>query len=702
MALLPLNTCFGKNILTYSLKLLSTPSTIDNGIYVYPTTVSDPNKDYIYNIDLSTNGYNGALPGMSFTFSLVNGKFDNGKTTMKMSYDSLQLYKLHVKWNDITSNILIDTAYTAKIKITQGIIILPSDTSVFQLQKGANQQFVRKIASLKGQIPSLEAGPNRLINDNSQMLASVTDMEYPGINEGNGSKLVKQFEWTLPAGWRTTSNDFGTFITDLDIKQITVIPDYVTAGSIKIRAVNGIGSAYSEYDSVYFDRGFSFTNFPTSITLGDNTSKTFSTTLFNGITYEWSAPSGWQINGQGNTMEALNLNTVNVTPSFCSQIDDRVRVRLKKGGEVSSWYNCKSYQGVLKPNGIVGTSIIYQYEEAPLSINNINMAGVQSISCDESNVVFTGNKDSGFKITFLEAGAFTINVSILMLGCSTSIPLSLSVEVLPHRIQLSGSSYVCPSSSTTFTTENAPPNYTWGCSTNLTPISGSPGSFTTSFAGGGAWVSINAFGKECTRKNFIIGSEITGVDQIVYAQTNRYYAEPACSNQNNIWVLSWQGMNMLTEKPDTVYGKNYVDVVSTTSPNNMTTYDLSLIQDNGYKPIKYISVIGVKLGLIGIKKPNPFPPIELLLYPNPATDNLTVEIKAENTDCNYTLLARTTNVTTEPYIIQLWNEHQGLMRTIEISTSIQQISLQGLPNGMYFVHVVKDGKMLQRKIIWKN
>lgn len=263
---------------------------------------------------------------------------------------------------------------------------------------------------------------------------------------------------------------------------------------------------------------------------------------------------------------------------------------------------------------------------------------------------------------------------------------------------ISGPSYVCPSSIATVTISNPPTNYTLGHSANLTPISGSTGSFTTSFAGGNAWVSINVNGLEIARKNFIIGSQITGVNQIAYVETNRYYADPACSDQDNIWVLSWQGMDLLTEKPDTVYGNNYVDVVSTASPNNMTIYDLSLIQNNGYIPIKYISVIGVKLRLVGKKKP----PIELLLYPNPATDILTVEIKTDDTDSNNATLARNTNTIKESYTIQLWNERQGMMRTIEITESIQQISLQGLPNGMYFVHVVKDGKMLQRKIIWKN
>lgn len=118
MVILPLNICLGITTFTYSLKQVSIPNTIDDGKTVFPTTVSDPNKEYVYNIDLNINGFVGQIPSMRFSFSLLNGKFSDGKTTIKMSYDSLQSYKLHVKWDDITSNNMIDTAYTASIKIT--------------------------------------------------------------------------------------------------------------------------------------------------------------------------------------------------------------------------------------------------------------------------------------------------------------------------------------------------------------------------------------------------------------------------------------------------------------------------------------------------------------------------------------------------------------------------------------------------------
>lgn len=703
MALLPLNTCFGKNILTYSLKLLSPPPTIDNGIYVYPTTVSDPNKDYIYSIDLSTNGYNGTLPGMSFTFSLVNGKFDNGKTTMKMSYDSLQLYKLHVKWNDITTNILIDTAYTATIKITQGIIILPSDTTVFQLQKGTNQQFVRKIASLKGQIPSLGAGPNRLINDNSQMQASVTDMEYSGINEGIGSKLVKQFEWTLPTGWRTTSDQYGTFITNPDVKQITIIPDKVNVGSIKVRAVNGIGSAYSEYDSIYFDRGFSFTNYPTSITFGDNTAKTFSTTLFNGITYEWSAPSGWQINGQGNTLEALNLNSVNVTPTFCSQTDGRVRVRLKKDGDISLWYDFKNYQGVPQPSITTNSSTIYQLEETTFSIGNTNLSNIQSISCSGNGIYYVGNQGLDFKVVGLQSGTLTMYVSLLMYGCSTPIVIPITISMQPHRLSINGLSNMCNQTTYTINYLSAGVAVQWNKSSNLSfvsPQGSNPCVFSYTGSGSG-WIEASVYGIVLPRKEVWAGvpnspemGDCNGLtppgeplrdcftlcfNRFFTEENTRYFDSDQRSN-----IIEWEWQKQSTNFDWGVNGGNEINF-RPRSTNSIITFKGRVRNACGWSQWNYFS-----LGVVSCEE------VLYSIYPNPATDILTIELTTSATISEAKSFSRTTT----PYSIQLWNEHRGLVRTVESTESIKQVSLQGLPKGMYFIVLVKDGETINRQILW--
>jgi len=43
-----------------------------------------------------------------------------------------------------------------------------------------------------------------------------------------------------------------------------------------------------------------------------------------------------------------------------------------------------------------------------------------------------------------------------------------------------------------------------------------------------------------------------------------------------------------------------------------------------------------------------------------------------------------------------------LTRTIECTASIQQISLQELTAGMYYILITRDGEILARKIVRKN
>jgi hypothetical protein len=94
------------------------------------------------------------------------------------------------------------------------------------------------------------------------------------------------------------------------------------------------------------------------------------------------------------------------------------------------------------------------------------------------------------------------------------------------------------------------------------------------------------------------------------------------------------------------------------------------------------------------------------LYPNPASDLLTVGLISEDNmqasaDEEESLLFRNSGVTTTfPYRISLWHERSGLVRTVESTESVVQISLQGLPKGMYFVHVQKEGEPVQKQILW--
>jgi hypothetical protein len=49
------------------------------------------------------------------------------------------------------------------------------------------------------------------------------------------------------------------------------------------------------------------------------------------------------------------------------------------------------------------------------------------------------------------------------------------------------------------------------------------------------------------------------------------------------------------------------------------------------------------------------------------------------------------------YDLQIWNEFSGLVKTVESDMVSCQIPVSGLPEGLYFVHLVIDGKTVCRE-----
>ena len=92
-------------------------------------------------------------------------------------------------------------------------------------------------------------------------------------------------------------------------------------------------------------------------------------------------------------------------------------------------------------------------------------------------------------------------------------------------------------------------------------------------------------------------------------------------------------------------------------------------------------------------------PITLSCYPNPADDVLNVSIEEETQS-----LSSSRSLADKPvYTIRLWSGVRGLVRTVEAQQgAVTQISLQGLPSGLYFVHIIKDGEILRKQIIQKR
>lgn len=684
---------------------------IKDSSYVYKdskgTKYVYPQKDYTYMVKTNSN-IQGSGVG-EFTINITNGKVPGSTPTQIKVNENIEF---SVQWNDV-----VDTCI---VKIDKATAYVPnSDT----LNAFSPIKFSYRVASLKGQTPAISISSNPPIGNKQNITAQIlTEATYPNlympynILTGWVNIPAEYYEWTLPVNWTAAGQNGSTFILGSNQKSITITPDYVTAGEIKVRALNALKTAGSETKSNTLDRGFAFTNYPTSITFGDNSTKTFSAPLFNGITYEWSAPVGWQINGQGNTLEALNLNSVSVAPTFCSQTDGRVRVRLKKDGDVSGWYDCTSYQGIIQPNITANNPTIYQYDEATFSITNINAASIQSINCLDNGVCFVGSLGSSFKIRFLESGTFTKNISILMTGCSTPKTFPITITVQPHPITLSGPSQICDQG--TYTINNLPSGATVAWSSDASVIfkvlSGNGTASATYYidfrrflptpAKVIAKITINCQDLTLTKDVQLgtatpeywmielrdgvpttVNAGVTGVP--LFFQIKNVPLSPVDNNYH--WTIfppeNINGVDPQFNTIDTGQQISYMGRIP-------GTYTISM-QYNGVCGWSSESTSTFNLSGEIIN-------LALSVYPNPATDLLNISLTGQNETETSSLLLRSTSIIVEPYTIQLWNERYGLVRTIESSESNLQISLQGLPKGMYFLHLIRTGKNTQKKLFW--
>jgi hypothetical protein len=672
--LLVLPLCFGFSKTKYTYYVVQ-QAPIDTA-----TTYVFPNSEYIYRVSIK-EVINGNLPA-SFTGTLENGLFtSNGKATI----DKIPgFYDLAVKWNDIPN-------VYSKISITG----VSTDTANVVLQKG-RAQIAKLIASLKGQTPNLVVtGGNPPMATKPQLNAQVLeDVIYPGIYEKNilgvmTNKTARKFEWTLPKGWTTADGQHsGTFITNPDVKQIAVIPNYFTPGAIQVRAVNDIGSAFSDVGTQNFDRGFSFTNYPTSaIPFGQVSTYTFAVTPIAGVSFEWNVPAGWQINGQGNVLEGVGLNSISVTTTgFCAN-SSVVQVRLKKDAEVSDWFTCP-YPGVSQPTITNGTSTIYQYEDANFSLSNISVSGINSISWSGDGVLVLNNQGVNSKIVFTKSGTIELKATVVLAGCSTPIIRSKSVVVNPSRLSISGPSQIC-SSSATFTIDNLSTGATVAWSSNgLTPYSGTGTSFTASpvnYAGAGyvrATITIGSSTFAITKNLELNGyTFIDGPDE-EYLSTGKAYFTMDESVTVSQWTVN--GVVMHPAMPNTLIlsplsnyypGSVMITCTGTTNCGTFTAIkNFEVIDDMGYS-----------------------------LYPNPASDQVQITmLDTSSSSLQATSTASSTNATANSHSVRVLDVYGSVVYSDTKAGKQFNLPTSKLGNGVYNVIISNGNKVYQKKLIVRH
>ena len=84
------------------------------------------------------------------------------------------------------------------------------------------------------------------------------------------------------------------------------------------------------------------------------------------------------------------------------------------------------------------------------------------------------------------------------------------------------------------------------------------------------------------------------------------------------------------------------------------------------------------------------------LSPNPATDEVTLQLMETDEVSGLSVLSTDRS----PYEIQLWSG-MTMLRSFRTNEPTFQISMAGLPAGLYFVRVVKDGQTYTQKLIKK-
>ena len=291
---------------------------------------------------------------------------------------------------------------------------------------------------------------------------------YPGIKNNGNPVPVTQFEWKIPGKWKAqtgSKTSSGTYLTsDPEIKLET---DASSGGEVMVRGVNDCAGSgdYSVYSfPLTFTRatGIEFLKYPQTVPLGIVETYDFSVLSIQGVTFEWRAPSGWSINGGGNTYSGIGANAVRITTKECPT-NEKVRVRLAQGNNISEWAvfpTVVELPAIKSPPGEIKQ---YQSTSFSLDMPDDNIASTEWFVNDVS--VGTATNTSSLAFVINESGKVRISAKVTLSGCpAVSIPkIEVNVEKAPDPI-ISGPTLICDQA--TYTVINLPQGATveWSAS----------------------------------------------------------------------------------------------------------------------------------------------------------------------------------------------------------------------------------------------
>lgn len=655
------------------------------------TSAACPKTDYQYWVDTKPNYGN-------YEWKITGGSFKHfGQNVKEINLPNIS--SVIVMWDNVKSS----GGNAPKGTITLNVYNKDQPSNI--IDKGKREQ---EIKSLKDLIPpslSSSASPPVLKWGEQQVkVFLIGAFNFPGIMKNGFPVPVTQYEWQIPAGWRAktgSATSSGTYMTST--AEINLITDTSSGGQVRVRGVNDcVGSGdYSEYTWMTFTRNveIEFLNYPQTVPLGEVGTYEFSVLLMSGVLFKWEAPTGWSINGAGNTYTGGNV--VQITTSECPT-DQKVKVSMVQGDIVSPSVEFPTTITLPPINSPTGE--IRQYQPATFSLNmpDDNIVSVEWLV--NGNSVGEARNTSSLSFRINKWGKVKISAKLTLEGCSpVSIPeIEVDVVKAPDPV-ISGPSSVCDQATYTIQNFDQLPEGTtvqWSTSQiNLAILSGQ-GSGTVTFRRlrngiNQIFAQINLSNDSITissgqisvgippsptRMNGIRDGQIFGRNGMYRFSTDDYPSVIYEWTVHGGRVIEGQGTSHVTVLTQNVTGSTPVYFNVAVRAGNDCGWSSALA--------RYGYVVSQEGGVFSV-------------YPNPAMDMVTVKLEEEQPDeVNLSTHRDAMATGTGSYEIQLWSS-SAMLRRYTTDQPIYQISLSGLPSGIYFVRVIKDGQTYTEKLMKK-
>lgn len=567
----------------------------------------------------------------------------------------------------------------------------------------------QEIKCLDGIIPAnLETKKTDLSYERHTIKVFGEPLYYPGVKYYNGMLYpVNRYEWKVPNGWLVKGakkTESGTFISNSYV--VDIVTDDKNSGDVMVRGISSdciFSDDYSEYSwPLKFTRyGLGIVDYPAKIIAGKINTFSVKVTPIKGAEYEWQAPAGWSINNGSNIFKG-SQDSISVKTGIC-MTSEKIKVRYKDAkGTYSNWRVIPSK--MVSPSIII-PSEIEQYIPASFSLD-IPDENVKSvtwyINSDTKHIYDVYNK-SAIQTSFYEAGDVSLSAELILKGCSDTIQIPTAyINVQKSPIVISSPIRRVCNNPVTFSLKGLPPNVPmgWFTSPDLEIISQEGYSITVKRNS-----SMKTMYEECfvaadigepynctvVQEGIIVWNsgifrtndliEVSRIKKEFVSDRYEYTAKPKGdwlywlpmgptwkAHGNNINVLMNDGTYIVFEGPSEVWIE--VNLVNQCGESMKIVHDLS---DNG----------------------NNNGPFYFSLTPNPATNTVGVNIE----EINMTRSLQKT-MKSPSYQIQLWSSY-GLIKQVSTDQKNYQLDLSNLSAGLYYVHVVKDGKRYSQRLIVK-